>query len=204
MHYCPYCSAPVSETAQTCHHCKRNLDFNAIADVLESGEGSLQNKAALRKIWIKEHAVYIWPFITLLSGFIAGGLILYLVALAQFSSEKDTLISQIDSLNAKISDINSNAKDAQSGLSEQLEAKDRIISVLNDQRVTLSRIINFTRRMSDNSIITANSTAEAATFRRNFRFLERQFNQQQDQLNATQFKDNQNFNLETLPQLLTE
>lgn len=202
MHYCPYCSAPVSENAQTCHECKKNLDFAVLREVLETGEESDVNKKALRKIWYKEHAIYIWPVFTLIIGFIAGGVILYLVALGQFASEKEELNSEINNLKAQIADINNNAQDAQSGLQDQLQAKDQIISVLGEQRTTLSRIINFTRRMAQNSIITPNSADEATSFRRNFRYLERQFNQQQEQLDATAYEGDRTFNLETLPQFL--
>lgn len=204
MRYCPYCSAPVSENAQTCHECKHSLDFNTLADVLESGEDSQVNKNAIRKIWFKEHAIYIWPAITLIIGFIAGGIILYLVALGQFASEKESLNSEITKLKSEISNISSNSQDVQSGFQDQLKAKDQIISILTDQRTSLTRIINFTRRMAQNSLITPNNADEAGNFQRNFRYLERQFTQQQDQLNETTFKDNQNFNLETLPQFLEE
>ncbi|MCB0283306.1 MAG: hypothetical protein KDF60_12050 [Calditrichaeota bacterium] len=204
MRYCPYCSAPVSENALTCHECKRNLDFNKLADVIEAGEDSQVNKKAIRKIWLKEHAIYIWPVITLLIGFITGGIILYLVALGQFAAEKESLNSEIVKLKSHITNINSNSQDVQSGFEDQLKAKDQIISILTDQRTSLTRIINFTRRMAENSILTPNNAEEASSFQRNFRYLERQFNQQQDQLNNTKFENNQNFNLETLPQFLQE
>ena len=78
MRYCPYCSAPISDSAKTCHNCKKSLEFNIVASALENSEESDFKKSALRKIWIKERMRFVWPVITLFIGFIIGGVILLL------------------------------------------------------------------------------------------------------------------------------
>ncbi|KAA3610439.1 MAG: hypothetical protein D8M58_05505 [Calditrichaeota bacterium] len=204
MRYCPYCSTQISESAKSCHNCKKSLDFEAIASVFEASEASEINKSAVRKIWIKEHARFVWPVVTLIIGFIVGGAVLYSLALAQAASEKDTLNSEIEKLNAQISQINSDAQGAQSGLQGQIQEKEKIITILTSQRQSLTRIINFTRRFTNNSIITPNSEAEATYFKNNFRYLRGQFDDQQAELDNTTFADNRRFNLKTAPQFLED
>jgi len=204
MRYCPYCSAPVSENAKSCHNCKRSLEFGLIATALENSEESDFNKSTLRKIWLKERMRYVWPVITLIAGFIIGGIILYLMASLQFSIKTDELTLQIDSLNTQIAKLTTQSQDAKSGLQGKLQAKDKIIDILNNQRKTVSSIINFTRRFADNSIITPGNDAETESFRRNFFYLQRQFENQQDELNETEFKNDNIFNLKTIPQFLEE
>jgi len=204
MRYCPYCSASVSESAKTCHNCKKSLEFGLIASALENSEESDFNKSALRKIWIKERMRYVWPIITFIAGFIVGGIILYLMATLQFSIKTDDLTAQIDSLNVKIKTLNSSAENAQSDLQLELQSKDKIIDLLANQRKTMSSIINFTRRFSNNSIITPGSDGDTDSFRRNFFYLRTQFENQQDELNETQFENDNVFNLKTIPQFLEE
>jgi hypothetical protein len=202
MRYCPYCSAQISESAKSCHSCKKSLDFEAISVLFESGEESTINKSAQRKIWLREHARFVWPVVSLFVGFIVGGVIFYSLALAQSVSEKETLNEEIQGLKNQISQINSDAAGAQSGLKGELEEKDRIISILTSQRKTMGSIINFTRRFTNNSVITPNNEAAATGFKNNFRYLKRQFENQQEALNKSSFKDNRNFNLKTAPQFL--
>jgi len=204
MHYCPYCSAPVSQGVKTCHNCKKSLEFGIIATALENSEESDFKKSALRKIRLKERMRYVWPIITLFIGFVIGGIILYYLAVLQYSIKTDDLTFRIDSLNTHIGSLNSTAQNAQSGLQEQLQAKDNIIGILQTQRRTLSSIINFTRRFSNNSIITPGNDSGTESFRRNFFYLQRQFENQQDELNETEFENDNVFNLKTLPQFLEE
>lgn len=204
MHYCPYCSEQISENAKSCHNCKKSLDFETFAAIIEPGEASDINKSALRKIWIQEHVRFIWPVVALVIGFIVGGTILYSLAIAQSTIEKESLYSEIQNLKSQISQLNSEAQGAQSGLKGEIQAKDQIISILTSQRQTLTRIINFTRRFTTNSIITPNSDSEATKFRNNFRYLRKQFDGQQEQLNNTAFANNRKFNLKTAPRFLED
>ena len=116
MHYCPYCSASVSEKAKTCHRCKKVLNISILAEAFNTTDDSEIKKSVLRKIKIKERMRFVWPGITLLIGFIVGGIILYLFSLGQFTMEKNELSSKIDSLNTQINDLNVSAGNAESGL----------------------------------------------------------------------------------------
>jgi len=204
MHYCPYCSAPVSAGAKTCHNCKKSLEFELIASALENSEESDFNKSAIRKIWIKERMRYVWPVITLIAGFVVSGVIMHYLPMLQFSLKTDELSLQIDSLNSQIATLNSSAENAQSGLQEQLQSKDKIIEFLSTQRKPMSSIINFTRRFTNNSIVTPGSDGDTESFRRNFFYLQRQFENQQDELNESEFENDNVFNLKTVPQFLEE
>jgi hypothetical protein len=204
MHYCPYCSAQISEKAKSCHNCKKSLNFETITSLLKPSEASELNKSALRKIWLKEHSRFVWPIITLMIGFILGGAVLYSFALIQSAKEKELLAAEITDLKNQISQINSDAKGAQSGLQGTLKAKDQIITVLTAERQTLTRIINFTRRFSNSCVNTPNSESEVTTFKNNFRYLRGQFDDQQAQLDNTAFGNNPKFNLKTAPQFLED
>lgn len=204
MQYCPYCSTPVSSGAKSCHNCKHSLDFNTIADALENNDESSFNKKALRKIWLKERMRFIWPVCTLIVGFIIGGIILYGFASVRFSVQTNALEGRIDSLNTQIASLKATAQNAASSMDDKLKAKDNIINLLNGQRQSLSGIINFTRRFSSNSIITPNNEAETESFRRNFFYLQRQFEDNQDELNKTTFENDNLYNLKTIPQFLEE
>jgi hypothetical protein len=204
MRYCPYCSEPVSEKAKTCHNCKAVLDIGLIAELFDTADESEMKKSVLRKIKIKERMRFVWPAITLVIGFIIGGIMLYLAALGQFAIQKGDLNSQIDSLQIKIKALNLSTENAQSGLQEQIAAKEKVIEVLGSQRTTLSRIINFTRNFADNCIITPNSEGDVTSFRNNFLYLKRQFENQQEELDKTEFKDSGHLNLKTIPKFLDE
>ncbi len=204
MHYCPYCSEPVSEKAKTCHNCKRMLDLEVLAQVFDTAEESEMKKSALRKIKTKENMRYIWPGITLIIGFIIGGIFLYLFSLAQFALEKNDLTTQIDSLHRQINKLNASANSDRAGLQKELDSKEKIINILSKQRSSAASIINFTRRFAAASAITAASEDDINYFRNNFIYLRKQFFNQQDMLDSTDFKQSGRFNLKTIPQFLEE
>lgn len=204
MRYCPYCSEPVSEKAKTCHNCKAVLEMELLAELFESVDESEMKKSVIRKIKFKERLRFVWPVVTFIAGFLVGGLLLYLAALTQFSMERKDFNVQIDSLTKQIADLNASAINAQSGLKGQLAAKNNIIDILSKQRITLSRIINFTRVFAFNSIITPNSEGDIASFRNNFIYLKNQFENQQEELDNTAFGVSSPLNLKTIPKFLDE
>lgn len=204
MRYCPYCSEPVSEKAKTCHNCKAVLEMELLAELFESVDESEMKKSVIRKIKFKERLRFVWPVVTFIAGFLVGGLLLYLAALTQFSMERKDFNVQIDSLTKQIADLNASAINAQSGLKGQLAAKNNIIDILSKQRITLSRIINFTRVFAVNSIITPNSEGDIASFRNNFIYLKNQFENQQEELDNTAFGVSSPLNLKTIPKFLDE
>ena len=180
---------------------KSNVDLKW--EALASYESEIK-KSALRKIKIKERMRFVWPGVTLLIGFVVGGIILYLFSLGQFAMEKNELNSQIDSLSIQINDLNASASNAQSGLQSELQSKDKIIDILSEQRKSATSIINFTRRFTTNSVITVGSEEDITFFRNNFIYLRRQFLDQQEKLDSTGFNQTGRFNLKTIPQFLED
>ncbi|HIE53347.1 MAG TPA: hypothetical protein EYP85_16465, partial [Armatimonadetes bacterium] len=155
MEYCPYCSNPLTEGASTCPHCKKSLDLSLIAHLYESGESSHINKAALRKIWYKEHRHIVLPVIFFLIGVFAGASGIYGFAQLQFQNERTELKSRITQLQDQIKQNQNAASQAKSGLEERLKEKDTIIKLLNEQKKLMGQAMAFTRRLARNSTISA-------------------------------------------------
>ena len=137
-------------------------------------------------------------------GFIAGGILAYGFAQFQFSAERLDYDTKISGLEEQIQENQNTASNAQAGLNSQLAAKDNIISILDEQKELLTRIINFSRSFSQNSIITPNSNAIADRFKRNFDYLNDQFTSQQEQLRQTEHENIRRYNLQTIPQVLSD
>lgn len=205
MEYCPHCSAALSkENLKKCPYCKKNIDMDDWAAVLEPGESSEKNKDAIRKIWFREHSSKIIPVITLMVGFIIGAILLYSYAQLQFANEKSEYQNTISTLNETISQKDANAGNEKTGFENIIKNKDGIISILAEQKDILANIINFTRRMSRNSTITLTTANEADYFKRNFSYLANQFNKQKEALEQTEFKSTKDYNLKTMPQITGE
>ncbi|MCK5032972.1 MAG: hypothetical protein KAS18_05035 [Calditrichia bacterium] len=205
MEYCPHCSAALSkENFKKCPYCKKNIDMDDWAAVVEPGESSEKNKDAIRKIWFREHSSKIIPVITLMVGFIIGAILLYSYAQLQFANEKSEYQNTISTLNETISQKDANAGNEKTGFENIIKNKDGIISILAEQKDILANIINFTRRMSRNSTITLTTANEADYFKRNFSYLANQFNKQKEALEQTEFKSTKDYNLKTMPQITGE
>ena len=80
--------------------------------------------------------------------------------------------------------------------------KDVIINSLTEQNNLFSRIIAFTSRLARNSTITPASPQDIDYFQRNIRYLQNQFNQEQEKLAETSYESPGNYNLTPIPQLL--
>jgi len=205
MRYCPYCSAAVSEKSNTCHNCKKSLDLEQVREVYrasEAGESAEINKQAVRRLWLQEHMRFIMPAITLLAGLAIGALIAFVAMKASFAAEKSALTQNITSLRDSLAQQRQMSMAARGDLASDLETKDKIISLLSDQRETMARVINFTRRLANNSQIIPASDSESQYYRNNVRYLIRQYQQQQDELIAAGADSPPNYNLETVPQML--
>lgn len=203
MEYCPYCAAPVSAGAKTCHNCKKSLDISAVHFIYEPDANiSAINKKARRKIWLKEHSRFIWPIVTLLIGLIAGGIIIYGYAQMQFINERDMLQNKISSIQATLEMARAESAGKNAGLKQSLQQKEQVITLLIQERQTLSRIINFTRRLARNSTITPNGPADAKSFKANITYLKKQFEKQQTALDATGQIAKKSFNVLPVPQLM--
>lgn len=205
MEYCPNCSAALSkENIKKCPYCKKNIDMDDWAAVVEPGESSEKNKDAIRKMWFREHSSKIIPVITLVVGFIIGAISLYSYAQLQFANEKSEYQNTISTLNETISQKDANAGNEKKGFENIIKNKDGVISILAEQKDILANIINFTRRMSRNSTITPTTANEADYFKRNFSYLASQFNKQKETLDQTEFKSTKDYNLKTMPQITGE
>jgi len=205
MEYCPHCSsALLKENLKKCPYCNKNIDMHDIAAVVEPGESSNKNKDAMRKIWFREHSSKIIPVITLIIGFVVGGILIYSYAQLQFANERSEYENSIVQLNETISQKDANAGNDKSEFDIKIKSKEAVITILSEQRDLLASIINFTRRMSRNSAITPTTSNEADYFKRNFAYLVSQFSKQQEALDKSEFKSAKQYNLETLPQITGE
>ena len=204
MKYCPYCSEALSKSVKICPNCKKSLDFDVMGELYEEGGTSRVSKRAKKKIWFKEHSHIIMPFITLLIGFAIGAVLLYGFAQLQFTAERSDYENQITQLQEQINKNESAAGNAQSGFKQKLQAKDKIIKILAEQQKIMSGIINFTRRLAQNSTISPNSIEQSTYFQRNFRYLKKQFETQQEKLKAAGYSPIKSYDLKTVPRLLEE
>lgn len=204
MNYCPYCAGQISEDATKCPHCKKQLDFELLGKLYMSGKKSGINKKISRRLWLKEHSHIFIPIITLIVGFVVGGILTYGYGQQSFAAERSDYKNKIASLQTTIANKDSAVSNSTEKFQEQLAAKDEIIGILSEQKQILSRIINFTRRFSTNSTITPNSVEESNYFKRNVSYLIRQFENQQENLQATGYTSDEAYNLMTVPQFLSD
>jgi hypothetical protein len=204
MEYCPYCSTPVNPAQKVCPNCKKTLDLDILQSMYNSTESSEIDKKVKKKIWFREHSHIIYPFITLLIGLAAGIIGAYAFAQVQFINERAEYNDKIAGLENQISSSKAAANNAQGELNDQLKQKDKYIAILKEQRELMSRIINFTRRLATNSTVTPNTVQEGEYYDRNIRYLIRQFENQSKLLVEGNFESEPNYNLQTVPQLITE
>jgi hypothetical protein len=204
MQYCYHCSEPITKPAKVCPHCKRSLDISVFESLVTDKESSHLSKNTLRRIWFQEHAHIIWPVVSLVIGFILGGGIFYGIAQLQFSDTEKQFQQQIAFLKSQIEEKENASSNLQENLNQELAAKDNIISILDEQKQLITRIINFTRRFSQNSLITPNSDDVAQSFRRNFIYLNNLFYDEEEKLKKTDHSNIKNYNLQTVPQVLSD
>ena len=178
--------------------------MDTYAALYEPGETSSKSKRVKRKIWFQEHVGIIVPIITFIVGFILGAIILFGIEEASFVSERSDYDNRIVELEANLEQKDRAATNSTADFEKQIESKNEIIAILEEQMDIMNRIINFTNRLARNSVITTNSDQEANYFRRNVIYLNRQFETQQEKLKETEYSETQSFNLVTIPQLLAE
>lgn len=204
MAYCPYCSEQIKSDLNVCPHCHKSLDLDMYGSVFSPGESTDLNRAASRRLWFKEHARFIFPIIFLIIGLTAGVLATFTYAQIHFAQTRSNFEQQIGDLNSQLAVFGQNRKVERDSLQAVIAERDTVVTILAEQNRRLYQIISFTRRMAGNSTITANSAGEQDYFRRNFRYLDRMYRQQQDKLAATYFGPLNTSNLQTIPALLGE
>ena len=158
----------------------------------------------MKQIWFREHSYIIYPIITLIIGLIAGIIGAYTFAQVQFINERSDYKDQISKLEQQINSSKTAANNAQGELNQQLDNKDKHIKILKEQRDIMSKIVNFTRRLATNSVVTPNTVEEGEYYNRNIRYLIRQFENQNQLLVEGNFEADPGFNLQTVPQLINE
>jgi len=204
MEYCPYCSTPLYKAQKVCPECKKSLDLDVLQSLYKSPETSGINTKIKKRIWFREHSHIINPIIALFIGLIVGALAAYSAAQIQFVNQRADYENEIANLQNQINSGKSSAASEKGALEEQIQNKDQIIQILQEQQNITSRVINFTRRLANNSTITPNTVEEGSYYDRNIRYLIRQFEGQKEQLQTAGYESIQNYNLQTIPQLITE
>jgi hypothetical protein len=204
MEYCPYCSKTISPTQKVCPSCKKSLDLDVLQSMYEASETSGIDTKVKNRIWFREHTHIIFPIITLIIGLVAGIIGAYAFAQVQFINERSDYNDQISNLEQQINSSKTAANNAQGELKQQLDSKDEHITIIKEQRDIMSRIINFTRRLANNSVITPNTVDEGEYFNRNIRYLIGQFENQNQLLIDRNYESELNYNLRTVPQLISD
>lgn len=204
MNYCPYCAAQITKPSKVCPNCKKSLDFELLNEIYTSGTGSQVNKQLLKQRWLKEHAHFVIPAITLLMGFLIGGLLSYTYAQGEFAGQRADYKSKIAELQTTIANKDSAVSNSAEEFQNQLTLKDDIITVLSEQKKTLLSVASFTRRLARNSTITPNSADESDYYRRNILYLKGQFEKQQEELVATGYSSEAANDVITIPQIFEE
>jgi len=202
MKYCPFCAEKLTKPVKVCPYCKKSLDLELFQEIYVSGESSGVNRKLLFKRWFKERALFFYPVIALIIGFIAGIILTFGYSQLKFASEKSNYENQMAELQNILQQKEASAGNVQSDLQKQLLNKDQIIRILLEQKDLLSRLIYTTNRLSSNSIITPNTPEDIDNFKRNTLYLIQLFNDSQTKLGTTGLEDNKSYTLQTVPALL--
>lgn len=204
MEYCPHCSGAITKPAKICPHCKKSLNLEMYQSVFEPAETSKPNKAAIRKLWFKENSRYIIPVLFLIAGLIAGVIGMLSYSALHFQSRQNAYEQEIANLKSGLQQAGSVAANAADSLNIHILQQDTVIKIIAEKNRLLRQVIAFTRRMANNSNVQPLSESEANFFRRNFKYLEKQYETQQQKLLNTHFKPEESYNLKTIPIFLEE
>ena len=203
MMYCYHCTTRLSKSFDVCPHCNKTLDTATLKTLYDTGSGRDVKRGAAFKIWLKEHNRIILPFLTFAIGVVAGIAIWLGYAKGEIASESAGYQTQIASLQSRITELEGSNEESMAGFTSQMAQKDSVISQLKNQRQTLANLITFTRRLTRSAQITPQSPQESDYYRRNSLYLINEFNKQQEALISLGDSNDNEYNLETIPQLLT-
>ncbi len=205
MNYCPFCAEKLLKPVKVCPYCKKSIDPQLLKDIYTPAGGpSGLNRKLLWKRWFTEHSLFIYPIIALILGLIAGIILAYSYAALQFSSEKSAYQQHIAELQNTLQQRESSVSDIQSSLQKQIAKQNEIVKILLEQKDVLSRLIYFTRLLSENSALTPNTPEDIENYRRNTIHLIRLFNESQTKLISAGLEDTRSYNLQTIPALLQQ
>jgi hypothetical protein len=204
MHYCPHCSEPLYKKVDVCPECKNVIDYKLLGNLIEESETSHLNRKAKRRIWFKEHALMIIPIITLIIGFVIGGILMFGYLQIAFHNERDEYDAEIAKLNNTIAQNQSAAQSSSQQFEGVIAEKDQIIQILGEQLDLMGRAVNFTTRLDRNSTITPTSAQESDFYRRNILYLRNQFEQQVEAMTETSYEPRRAYSLITIPSLIDQ
>lgn len=202
MEYCPYCAGRVPANAKTCPSCKKAIDLHQIENLYNDDTVEIK-KSVARSLWFKENSRFIFPIIFLLIGLAVGAAFAYSYSLVNFAGKDSDYQKQIQDLQQTANNNATQANKNTASLQQQLDQKDQIITILKNQRRFMSQVINFTRRLAENSTITTTDPSQTDYYRRNIRYLINQYNLENEKMTQLGVEDRDSFNLQTLPQLLS-
>jgi len=203
MMYCYHCTTRLSRQFDVCPHCNKTLDTNVLKTLYDTGSGRGVKKGAAFKIWLKEHNKTIMPFFAFTIGVLAGIAIWWGYAQVQISQETAVYRSEAANLQTRIAELEGSKEESVAGFAAQLTKRDSVISQLKNQRKTLANLITFTRRLTQTAQVTPQSEEDIDFYRRNSLYLISEFNKQRDALTALGDAPDSEYNLQTIPQLLT-
>ena len=204
MNYCPHCAAALSKITDVCPHCNKAIDSGLLQSLYVDQKSSQESQSVRRKIWFKEHALVIVPGLALITGLIAGFILSYGYAQIEFAAEREEFQSEIARLQAAIAQKDARVANTSEDFQNQLNQKNEIIGILDEELDIMGRIINFTIRLANNSTITPGTAEEADFYRRNVQYLQNQFNLQRQKLEQLDYQNIRSFNLITVPQMMSE
>jgi hypothetical protein len=203
MMYCYHCTTRLSKEYEVCPHCNKTLDMDLLKTLYDTNSSRSIKKSAVLKIWFKENSRIISPVITFAAGILIGIAVWWSYAQIQISQETAVYRAETVSLQARIAELEGNSKQNLAGLQTEVAQRDSIIARLKNQKQTLAQLISFTRRLSRNAQITPESQDESDFYRRNTLYLINEFDKQQQALAALDDNFADEYNLQTIPQLLS-
>ncbi len=202
MIYCPNCATRLDKTVDVCPYCKKVLDIKVIRELFTTKGSSRFRRSVMSKIWFKEHGHIIIPIIMIVVGLAIGTAVSFGYANVQFRSEALGFETQLAELQITIEQNKSTADDIRSEMNQQLISKEKVITILTEQKKLLGQIISFTNRLSRNSTVQPDSTSEADYYSRNVRYVISQFEKQAEELDQLGITTVKPSTLKPVPQLL--
>ncbi|TDI84993.1 MAG: hypothetical protein E2O78_05240 [Caldithrix sp.] len=144
------------------------------------------------------------PIILFLFGMGVGFPVWWGYAQVRIAAALSQYETQIVSLQSKVADIENQQEKDRKRFETQLAQKDSVLTLVAAQKETLTKLINLTRSMILSADIIPNSQDDADFYRRNTLYLISVFSEQEEALTAAGYRSSKIYDLQTIPELLTE
>ena len=204
MIYCYHCIARLSKDHKVCPHCNKTLDLAMLKRIFHTDTGGDSKGFAALKIWLWEHNRILMPIILFLFGMGVGFPVWWGYAQVRIAAALSQYETQIVSLQSKVADIENQQEKDRERFETQLAQKDSVITLVASQKETLTKLINLTRSMILSADIIPNSQDDADFYRRNTLYLISVFSEQEEALAAAGYRSSKIYDLQTIPEFLTE